>query len=170
MKSHNARHTLDRFDIALLNIVQENNQLTTEQLANRVGLSATACQRRLKRLRAEGAIVGDVAIISPHVSGPNVTLIVLVQLEREQLDVLEGFKRRIIKYPEVTQCYYVTGNAEFALVVRVPAMQAYAAFTERAFFGDKNIRCFQTYTSMQTVKFTTRIPLTPSHHPNAGDL
>lgn len=150
---------LDRFDVALLNIVQENNQLTTEQLADKVGLSATACLRRLKRLRSEGAITADVSLVSPEVSGLRVTSIVLVALEREQLHLLEDFKKRIKAHPEVTQCYYVTGSADFILVVNAPSMEAYGAFTERAFFGDKNIKSFQTFVAMQTVKFTTKVHL-----------
>jgi Lrp/AsnC family transcriptional regulator, leucine-responsive regulatory protein len=159
MKRGKAGPELDQFDISLLNIVQENNLLTTEQLADRVGLSATACQRRLKRLRANGAIAADVSLISGDAAGTPVTLIVLVSLEREQRDLLDGFKRRITSYPEVTQCYYVTGNADFILVVRVATMEAYGAFTERAFFGDKNVKAFQTYAAMQTVKFTTKYHL-----------
>ena len=159
MRKIGSSQSLDRFDVALLNLVQENNQLTTEQLADKVGLSASACQRRLKRLRESRSIVADVALLSPDVAGPNVTLIVMVQFEREQLDVLESFKRRISTYPEVTQCYYVTGSADFALVVRVPTMEDYSNFTERAFFIDRNIKCFATYASMQTVKFATKINL-----------
>ncbi len=147
---------LDHFDIALLNVVQENNQLTTEQLAEKVGLSATACQRRLKRMRVGGVIAADVALLSPEAVGTPVTLIVHVSLEREQRDLLDSFKRRIAGYPEVTQCYYVTGNADFILVVRVASMEDYGAFTERAFFGDKNVKSFLTFTSMQTVKFSTK--------------
>lgn len=147
---------LDKFDKALLNIVQENNLLTSEKLAQLVGLSPTACQRRLKRLRAEGLIAADVALLAPEAAGTPVTLIVLVSLEREQRDLIDNFKRRIANYPEVTQCYYVTGNADFILIVRVASMEDYGAFTERAFFGDKNVKTFQTYATMQTVKFSTR--------------
>lgn len=156
MKRDDAAGGLDHFDRVLLNIVQENNLLTSDRLAERVGLSATACQRRLKRLRTKGAIAADVSVLSPQATGSPVTLVVLVSLEREQLDLLDGFKRRINTYPEVTQCYYVTGSVDFIMVVRVASMEAYGAFTERAFFGDKNIKAFQTFATMQTVKFTTK--------------
>lgn len=147
---------LDQFDVKLLNLVQDNNLMTSEHLADRVGLSATACQRRLKRLRADGVISADVALIAPKATGSPVTLIVMVALEREQLDLLDSFRRRIESYPEVTQCYYVTGNVDFIMVVRVSTMEAYAEFTERAFFGDKNVKAFQTYATMRTEKFTTK--------------
>ncbi|WP_407121579.1 Lrp/AsnC ligand binding domain-containing protein [Bradyrhizobium sp. STM 3561] len=78
---------------------------------------------------------------------------------REQLDLLHNFKNRMSAYPEVTQCYYVTGSADFILVVNAGSMEEYGAFTERAFFPDKNVKSFSTYVSMQTIKFTTRINL-----------
>jgi Lrp/AsnC family leucine-responsive transcriptional regulator len=134
----------DRFDVALLNVVQENNQLTAEQFADKVGLSSSACQRRLKRLRAEGMITADVSLVSPKATGPRVTLIVLVSVEREQSDLFAGFKRAMRSYPEVTQCYYVTGSADFILVINVATMEEYGAFAERVFLNDKNIRAFQS--------------------------
>lgn len=151
--------SLDGFDIALLNLVQENNLLTSEQLADRVGLSATSCQRRLKRLRANGSIEADVSIISGQLAGAHVTLIVLVTLEREQHDLLDAFKRKITKHPEVAQCYYVTGDADFILVVKAKSMEAYGYFTERAFFGDANVKGFTTYATMQVVKNSTKVHL-----------
>lgn len=165
MRRLKANTRLDRLDVALLNLVQEDNQLTTEEMGKRVGLSGTSCQRRLKRLRASGAIMADVSLLSPAVAGSRVTLIVLVSLEREQMDLLNAFKKRIISHPEVMQCYYVTGSADFILVVQSASMEAYGLFTERAFFQDKNIRNFQTFASMQTVKFTTRVHLSEVHEP-----
>jgi len=154
-----ARIDLDRLDLKLLMLLQENNQQTSEELAERVGLSPTSCLRRLRRLRENGAILSDVSIISPSVAGTRVTSIVMVALEQEQLDLLDTFKKRMSAYPEVTQCYYVTGSADFILVVNTGSMEEYGAFTERAFFPDKNIQSFTTFVAMQTVKFTTRINL-----------
>ena len=153
------RIDLDRLDLKLLMLLQENNQQTSEELAERVSLSPTSCLRRLRRLRENGAILSDVSIISPSVAGTRVTSIVLVALEQEQLDLLDTFKKRMSAYPEVTQCYYVTGSADFILVVNTGSMEEYGAFTERAFFPDKNIKSFSTFVAMQTVKFTTRINL-----------
>lgn len=149
----------DRFDVALLNVVQENNQLTAEQFADKVGLSSSACQRRLKRLRAEGMITADVSLVSPKATGPRVTLIVLVSVEREQSDLFAGFKRSIQSHPEVTQCYYVTGSADFILVINVATMEEYGAFAERVFINDRNIRAFQSFACMQQIKFSTKTPL-----------
>ncbi|MHC5655272.1 Lrp/AsnC family transcriptional regulator [Stappia sp.] len=150
---------LDDHDIALLNLVQENNLLTAEQMAARVSLSPSACQRRLRKLRDAGVIRADVALLDPAAVGPSVTTIVHVSLERERLDLLEAFRAELSARPEVTQCYYVTGDADFVLVVVTPDMEAYGAFTERAFFANANVRSFQTYTVMKTVKATMKVPL-----------
>lgn len=151
--------SIDRLDRRLLNLLQENNQRTSEQLGAAVGLSTTSCQRRVRRLREIGAITEDVSIVSPSVIGHDVTAIVHISLEREQHNLLDEFKRRMTAYPEVTQCYYVTGHVDFILIVRVPSMEEYGAFTERAFFSDKNVRSFQTFVSMRTIKYTTKIAI-----------
>lgn len=153
------RKDLDRLDLKLLMLLQEDNQQTSEVLAERVGLSPTSCLRRLRQLRKSGAIQSDVSIVSPSVAGKRVTSIVLVSLEYEHLSLLDAFKARISSYPEVTQCYYVTGAADFILIVNTGSMEEYGSFTERVFFSDKNIKSFTTFVSMQTVKFTTRINL-----------
>lgn len=149
-------HKWDRFDANLLNVVQENNQLTAEQIAEKVGLSSSACQRRLKRLRAEGLIAADVSLVSSKATGSRVTLIVLVSVEREQADLFASFRTAMRGHPEITQCYYVAGNADFILVVNVGSMEEYGAFAERVFLNDKNIKSFQSYTCMQLVKFSTK--------------
>ena len=159
MISPRRNHKWDRFDVALLNAVQDNNQLTAEQFAEKVGLSSSACQRRLKRLRAEGMITADVSLVSPRATGPRVTLIVLVSVEREQADLFDSFKKAMRSHPEVTQCYYVTGSADFILVVNVASMEEYGTFAERVFINDRNVRAFQSYACMQQVKFTTKTPI-----------
>ncbi|MFD1253593.1 MULTISPECIES: Lrp/AsnC family transcriptional regulator [Devosia] len=150
---------LDSFDRAILNVVQENNQLTSSEIGDRVGLSSTACLRRLSRLRQTGIIKADVAIVDPAVGGARVTLIVQVSLEREQASLLEQFKKTMIAQPEVVQCYYVTGAHDFVLIVNVRDMAGYDEFTQEHFFNNPNVRQFSTSVVMREVKFSTRIML-----------
>lgn len=151
--------SLDSFDRAILNVVQENNQLTSSQIGDRVGLSSTACLRRLARLRETGIIKADVALVDPAVGGARVTLIVMVSLEREQASLLEQFKKSMLVQPEVVQCYYVTGVHDFVLIVNLRDMAAYDEFTQEHFFNNPNVRQFSTSVVMREVKFSTRIPL-----------
>ncbi|MBX5177263.1 Lrp/AsnC family transcriptional regulator [Rhizobium lentis] len=150
---------LDRADIALLNAVQNNNKLTSEELAERAHLSPTACQRRLKRLRAEGVIEADVSIVSPKAVGRHVTVVVLVSLERERADIIDRFKGAIKNTREVMIGYYVTGDADFLLVVTAKDMEDYEQFTRRFFYENNDIKGFKTMVVMDRVKAGFAFPI-----------
>ena len=151
--------TLDTFDISLLNVVQNNNRLTSDALADLVGLSATACQRRLKKMRDQKVIVGDVSIISPSSVGRPITMIVGVTLKNERADLTDSFKRSMMKTPEVMQCYYVTGEADFILIITVKDMLDYELFSRRFFQENPNITKFNTNIVVDSVKVSLTIPI-----------
>jgi Lrp/AsnC family leucine-responsive transcriptional regulator len=150
---------LDRIDANLLRSVQQNNRLTSEELGAMVGLSSTACQRRLKRLRAEGIIEADISIVSPKAVGRPVTMIVLVSLERERADIVDRFKTSIRSCPEVMSGYYVTGEADFLLLVTATDMQDYERFTRRFFYENPDIKGFKTMVVMDRVKAGFNLPI-----------
>ncbi|MHC3941812.1 DNA-binding transcriptional activator DecR [Paenochrobactrum sp. BZR 201-1] len=151
--------TLDRADRALLDAVQKNNRMTSEELAQIVHLSPTACQRRLKRLRDEGVIEADVSIVSPKAVGRNITMIVLVSLERERADIVDRFKTAIRTTKEVMIGYYVTGDADFILVITTKDMEDYEAFTRRFFYENHDIKGFKTMVVMDRVKAGFTFPI-----------
>jgi hypothetical protein len=101
---------IDRLNAKILNLVQRNNRLTVEQIGAQVGLSSSACQRRLGRLRQQGVIRGDVALVDPAKVGKKLTMIIDVTLERERAEVITRFKNAMRDHPQVMQCYYVTGD------------------------------------------------------------
>ena len=150
---------LDRVDVALLEAVQLSSRLTSEKLARIANLSPTACQRRLNRLRAEGVIESEVAIVSPKAVGRPISMIVLVTLERERADILDRFKNAIRSTSEVMIGYYVTGDADFILVVTAKSMEDYEAFTRRFFYENPDIKGFKTMVVMDRVKASFRLPV-----------
>ncbi|MBB5536285.1 Lrp/AsnC family transcriptional regulator [Rhizobium giardinii] len=150
---------LDRADLALLRAVQSNNRLTSEELAGLVNLSPTACQRRLRRLRSEGVIEADVSIVSPKAVGRQVTMIVLVSLERERADIVDRFKAAIRNTSEVMIGYYVTGDADFLLIVTAKDMEEYEQFTRRFFYENHDIKGFKTMVVMDRVKASFVLPI-----------
>jgi Lrp/AsnC family leucine-responsive transcriptional regulator len=151
---------MDLFDKKILAIVQQNNQLSADKIAEQVNLSASAVQRRLKRLRKDGVIEADVAIISPQASGRLLTIIVEVTLEQERLisSVLDEFKKLVLNTPEVMQCYHVTGNADFILIIAAKDMQDYEALTHRLFINNRSVRRFQTSVVVSRVKSRSTVP------------
>ncbi|WP_299396736.1 Lrp/AsnC family transcriptional regulator [Pelagibius sp.] len=150
---------LDHFDVALLNELQRDNRQTSEALAAAVGLSPTACQRRIKRLREAGTIRADVAVLDPAKVGRRATFIVQVDLARGRADIIDGFKRDMQKIPEVQQCYYVTGESDFIVIIVAEDIAHYEALTRRIFFDNPDIRKFHTQVVMDSVKLGLTVPL-----------
>jgi len=150
---------LDHFDLKLLEAVQQNNRLSSEALGELVGLSATACQRRLKNLREAGVIEADLSIVSPEAVGRPLMMLVSVTLERERADIIDRFKQAIRKTPEIMSGYYVTGEADFVLLVSARDMADYEAFTRRFFYENADIRSFKTTVVMDRVKASFAIPI-----------
>lgn len=150
---------LDRIDARILSALQTNNRMTSEQIAALVGLSPTACQRRIKYLRSEGIIEGDVSIVSPKAVGRSVAMLVLVTLERERADIVDRFKQSIRTTPEVMHGYYVTGDADFVLFVTAKDMEDYERFTRRFFYENADIKGFKTIVVMDRVKTGFTLPI-----------
>ncbi|WP_211252221.1 Lrp/AsnC family transcriptional regulator [Marinobacterium jannaschii] len=150
---------LDRIDRRILNQLQRDNRISNQQLAELVGLSPPACLRRVKRLRDEGVIIADVSIVNPAVLGHPLNIIVEVEMARDQLDIYSAFKRKMAAAPEVTQCYQVTGEVDFLLVVMVADLQAYENFSRRTLSSDQNLRKYRSMISLGREKFETAIEL-----------
>ncbi|GEP55245.1 Lrp/AsnC family transcriptional regulator [Reyranella soli] len=150
---------LDEIDLRILGAVQKNNRLTSEAIAEKVGVSATACQRRLKQLRAKGVIEADVSIISAKAAGRPIQMLVLVTLERERSDIIDRFKKAIRTTPEVVNGFYVTGDVDFVLYVTARDMEDYEQFTRRFFYENQDIKGFRTLVVMDRVKVGFALPL-----------
>ncbi|KRR14581.1 Lrp/AsnC family transcriptional regulator [Bradyrhizobium retamae] len=149
----------DRIDARILEIVQKNNRLTSEVIGELAGLSATACQRRLKRLRSEGIIEADVSIVSPKAVGRPIQMLVLVTMERERSDIIDRFKKAIRSSVEVVNGFYVTGDADFVLYVTAPTMEDYEEFTRRFFYVNPDIKSFKTMVVLDRVKAGFAVPV-----------
>ena len=150
---------LDSFDAKLLNAIQQNNRLTADELSRQVGLSPSSCQRRIARLRELGVIEADISVVSPEAVGRQLTMVVEVTLEREHPNIMNEFKRSMAATAEVMQCYYVTGEVDFILVLTARDMRHYEEFTQRFFFDNPNIRRFHTMVVMDTVKRGLKVPI-----------
>lgn len=150
---------LDRIDRHILNLLQQDNRISNQNLAEQVGLSPPACLRRVRKLREEGVIMADVALINPRVVGRYINIIVEIEMIRDQLDIYDAFKRKMDSVPEVTQCYQVTGEVDFLLMLMVEDMEAYEQFSRNYLSTEPNLRKFRTLISLRRDKFSTAIPL-----------
>lgn len=150
---------IDAADRTLLRLMQEDADRRLDALAHATGLSAATVQRRLKRLRAGGAIRGTVAVLDAALLGHPLTVIVHVELEREGAARIDAFARRAAAEPMVQQAFYVTGEADFVLVTAAPDMAAFEALTRRLLHGDDNVRRFRTSVALRTVKTGSGVPI-----------
>ncbi|MDO6452856.1 Lrp/AsnC family transcriptional regulator [Neptunomonas phycophila] len=150
---------IDGLDRKILVHLQRNNRMANVELADRVGLSPPACLKRVKRLREFGVITADVSLLNPKLAGSQMCMIVSIEMERDRGDIYQQFRRSINDAKEVTQCYQVTGEYDFVLIVTVAGIEAFEAFVERVLHADLNIRKFRTAISIRQVKFTTEIAL-----------
>ncbi|MET4682812.1 Lrp/AsnC family transcriptional regulator [Brevundimonas faecalis] len=142
---------LDDFDRRLLDLVRRDNLQPARLLAEKVGLSESAVSRRLRRLRDEGVIVADVAVIDETRLERALTMHVLVEMEREGSAVLDALLEGLAARPEVRAAWYVTGETDFVLYVAVPSMEAYERFTREVLNDDARVRAFKTLISIREV-------------------
>lgn len=150
---------LDEFDLAILDILQKDNMTPQRSIGERINLSAPAVQRRIKRMQASGVIQANIAVVDPAAAGLPITIIVEVQIADERHDLLNAIKRSFLQAPEVQQCYQVTGEADFVLVVVVAGMPEYQALSRRLFHDNPNVTKFKSLVTMDRVKIGFSLPL-----------
>jgi Lrp/AsnC family transcriptional regulator, leucine-responsive regulatory protein len=150
---------LDPIDRKILDVLQENNQVTNLELAERVGLSPPPCLRRVRQLHERGVITKDVAVVDPAKVGRTIIAFVGVELDRQREDVLASFERKIRAEAEVQQCYFVSGDIDYLLVVTCVDMPSYNAFARRVLANDHNIKRFRTSFNLSRIKYETKVPL-----------
>ncbi|WP_294030792.1 Lrp/AsnC family transcriptional regulator [Sphingopyxis sp.] len=142
---------LDDFDRRLLALVREDNLQPARILADKVGLSLSAVLRRLRRLRDEKVIVADIAVVDPALTGSALTMHVLVQMQQAGPQTMDGFAREIVRHPEITGAWDVTGDDDFLLKVQVGTMEDYDRFTRRALGEDKGVHSFKTLITIRHI-------------------
>lgn len=142
---------LDSFDRRLLALVRENNLEPARVLAEKVGLSLSAVLRRLRRLREEKVIVADIAVVNPALTGSALTMHVLVQMQQAGPQTMDNFARDIVRHPEITAAWDVTGDDDFLLKIQVGTMEEYDSFVRRALSEDKGVHSFTTLIAIRNI-------------------
>jgi len=151
---------VDILDKKILKELQKNNRISSEDLGMIVGLSATACQRRLKKLRKSNVISNEIAVLNGIEFDNYVTVIVEVTIKQGATQNIDKFKKKMLDCEQVQQCFYVTGQADFILIITAKNMLEYEKLTKKLFFVDNNIQKFHSTVSMENVKVGLNIPIT----------
>jgi len=150
---------LDRLDIQILNLLQEDATMPLRRIAEQVHASAATCQRRIAQLRASGVLVKEVALVDRVRVGRPLTAFVTVQLEQQNTSLLKMFESLMRAEADVMACYEVAGEFDFMLVVTAVSMEAFQAFTRRVFTSNNNVSNYKSLLAMNCAKFETKVPL-----------
>lgn len=146
-------------DKTILRLIQDNANVRLEAIAEEAGASVATIQRRLRHLRETGVIIGEVALVDPAKVDMGMAFLILVEMERERIDILDTFRRKINAEPQVQQSYYITGEADFALLVLAKDMKEYQDLIQRLFFDDTNVKRFRTSVVMDRSKVGLAVPI-----------
>ena len=151
--------TLDKFDWAILNELQQNGRLTNAELAQRVGLSAAPCWRRVRALENSGFIRGYRADIDRQRIGLDVLAFVRLDAAQNSGDLLHKLEEAIRLLPEVTSCHYISGTGTFELQVVSRDLNSFSQFARDVLINLPNVKDLHTSFSLGEVKAAGALPL-----------
>jgi Lrp/AsnC family transcriptional regulator, leucine-responsive regulatory protein len=118
-------HSLDLTDIRILNLLQHDGRMTNKEVAGKLGKTVTPIYERIKRLEEEGYITHYVALVDKELIGKHLTALTTVQLKEHSATALRSFEREVIKFPEVMECYHLTGRFDFLIKMAIRDMNEY---------------------------------------------
>lgn len=150
---------IDRIDLKILNVLQQDGRISNLKLADSVSLSPTAVLARVQRLTRDGYILGYETLLNPLKLGAGMMVFVEVLLDRTTPNVFEAFKAAVQVYPEIMECHMVAGGFDYLLKTRMADMAAYRSFAGRVLWQLPGVRETRTYAVMEEVKSTTRLAL-----------
>lgn len=145
---------LDAFDRKILKIISGHGRITVTELANRIGLSKTPCQMRLKRLEQDGVITGYRALLDPVKLGLHHIAFVEVKLRDTREETLQQFNEKVSTLPEVEQCHMIAGHYDYLLKVRTHDIDEYRRVLGEAISALPHVENTSTFVSMEAVKET----------------
>ncbi len=151
---------LDSIDLKILAALQAEGRLTNQKLADQVGLSASACHTRVRRLETEGFITGYRAVLKPEKLGRPLTVFALIALERHGRQGLRDFEAHLTALPEVVECTELSGQYDYMVRFVAPDVEAYQALTERLIdHPDLGVGQIVSHVVMRTVLPFSGIPV-----------
>jgi Lrp/AsnC family leucine-responsive transcriptional regulator len=151
--------TLDKFDILILNELQADARLTNTELAQRVGLSAAPCWRRVRALEEAGFIKGYHAEIDRHRIGLGVLAFVRLDANRNTGELTREMEEAIRKIPEIVSCHYISGAGTFELQVVSRDLDTFSTFARQVLINLPNVKDLHTSFSLGEVKASSALPL-----------
>jgi Lrp/AsnC family transcriptional regulator, cysteine-sensing transcriptional activator len=150
---------LDRGDTRILELIQEHGDLSAAEIAERLGMTASTCWRRVSRLQELGVIRKRVALLDREKVGLNVLVFSHVKLIAQGRDALLRFEQAVRQHPEVLECYTLMGETDFLLRIVCPDIKAYEAFFLDHLSRFPGVQAVHSSIALSVIKETTALPL-----------
>lgn len=151
--------TLDTLDQKILAALQDDGRMTNQELADRIGLSPSPCLRRVKTLEAGGVIARYVALVNPESVGLSVTAFVRVRLDSQHDRHLASFEAAVAEFPEVMECYLMSGDADYQLRVLVGSLSQFEHFLRYRLTRVQGVANVTTSFALRPVIYKTALPV-----------
>lgn len=150
---------LDSIDRKILGLLQEDGRKTIAELAEQVGLSPSPCLRRVRMLEEAGVVSRYVAVLDQQSVGLPVSVFISIKLESQREEALDRFAKAIQRWPEVLECYLMTGPRDYLLRVVVADLGAYERFLKQKLTKLSGIGSIESSFALEQVKYTNVLPL-----------
>lgn len=150
---------MDELDLKILEKLQHDARVTNVALAESVNLSPAPCLRRVKDLEEKGVISGYSTLLNPEKLGWMVSVFIEIRLERQVLSDLQVFEEHIQRFPEVMECYLMTGSSDYLLRVVAKDLKSLQTFITDRLAGVPNVANIQSSVALKQVKYKTALPI-----------
>jgi len=151
--------SLDPTDLKILSIMQQNANYTTQEIADKTNLSQSPCWRRINRLEAAGIIRKNVTLLNSQALGFDLVVFATVNLTTQGRNSLTEFEEKIRFFPEVVECYTMTGTWDYMLKVVAKGIRRYEVFVREHLLSLDQIREVHSHIAVTEIKNTTELPL-----------
>ena len=150
---------LDQIDRRIVKALQDNARLSSQELSDQVGISASPCWRRVKALEEAGVITKYVTLVDPEALGLSISIFTSVSLDKQVETALETFQKAVRKRPEVMECYLMTGDFDYLLRVVVGSLHDYERFLLDHLTRIPGVASIKSSFALKQVKYTTALPV-----------
>jgi Lrp/AsnC family leucine-responsive transcriptional regulator len=150
---------LDDIDRKIIAALQADGKITVNELAEKVGLSASPCARRVRLLEQAKVIKGYTAIIDQKKVGLPISAFASIKLERQREDALERFSKAVSRWPEVVDCYLMTGQRDYLLRIVVRDLEAYERFLNDKMTRLEGVASIETSFALKQIKRSEALPV-----------
>lgn len=150
---------IDEIDRKILGVLQSDAHATSEKLSGIVGLSPSPCARRVRNLEASGVIKSYVAVVDQVKVGLPISVFASIKLERQREEELDRFAKAVMRWPEIVECYLMTGQRDYLLRIVVKDLEAYESFLKQKLTRLEGVASIESSFALGQVKHSQALPI-----------